>query len=130
MGISHFSILVGLLPDVGQISIDIKPGSGDNPINMKSNGKIPVAILSAEGFNAVAAVNQNTLTFGKTGDEASLSHCGKNGEDVNSDGIADLVCHFQTKLTGFAVGDTEGILKGQTWAGDEILGTDSVRILK
>jgi hypothetical protein len=56
--------------------------------------------------------------------------CNKRGEDVNGDGLRDLVCHFKTKLTGFQIGDTEGFLKGQTLEGVSIEGRDSVRILK
>ena len=128
-GISHLSILVGLLPDVIQVSLDIKPNTLPNPVNTKSRGKIPVAILSTDSFDAVAAVDHTTLTFGRTGDEISLSHCNVNGEDVNDDGLNDLVCHFYTQSSGFMSGDTEGFLKGQTWANENLLGTDTVRIV-
>ncbi len=107
-GISHFTIVVGLVPDVISVSIDIHPSESNdvNAVNSSSKGKIPVAILSTESFLATTEIDQTTITFGKTGDEASLSKCNGNGEDVNSDGILDLVCHFSTRLTGFAAGDT------------------------
>ena len=79
---------------------------------------------------ATIEIDQNTITFGSTGDEASLSRCNGNGEDVNSDGLLDLVCHFTTTLTGLGLGDTEGVLKGETWSGMNIHGTDSVNIVK
>jgi hypothetical protein len=66
---------------------------------------------------------------GRTGDEASLAFCNTNGEDVNSDGLLDLVCHFRIRLTGFQVGDTEGILKERTTGNIYIIGSDSVRIV-
>ena len=34
---------------------------------------------------------------------------------VNGDGLLDLVCHFQTRSTGFQSGDTLGILIGKTF---------------
>ena len=34
------------------VAIDIKPGSYPNSINLKSNGKVPVAILSSPTFDA------------------------------------------------------------------------------
>lgn len=112
-----------------QIDIDIKPGSAPNSINMRSQGLIPVAILSSATFDAVARVNPTSLTFGRTGDELSLAFCNASGEDVNSDGLPDLVCHFHTPETGFQPGDAVGVLKG-TAAGDvNVVGSDSVRIL-
>ena len=129
-GISHFTIVVGLIPDVIQVLLDIMPGTSVNPLNVKVRGTVPVAIISTESFNAVSAVNQNTLTFGKTGNEASLSRCDGKGEDVNRDGRRDLVCHFHIQLTGFAPGDTQGVLKGKTWANENIQGADSIRVVK
>jgi len=113
---------------VTTIQIDIKPGSFPNSINPKSKGKIPVAILSTEVFDAPQVVNKVSLTFGPTGDEASLAFCNHRGEDVNGDGLKDLVCHFYTEHTEFLCGDTEGILKGKMMDGTRIVGTDSVRI--
>ena len=41
---------------VTAVSIDIKPGNDPNSINLKSNGVIPVAILSDDDFNAVSEI--------------------------------------------------------------------------
>lgn len=114
--------------DVLCVDIDIKPGGDPNPINTKSKGTIPVAILSSPDFDA-ATVDPASLTFGKTGNEASLDKC-TGLEDVNGDGLLDLVCHFFTELTGFTSGDTVGILKGQTFGGESFAGSDSVKIVK
>lgn len=113
-----------------QVNIDIKPGGGPNSVNPKSKGKIPVAIISTKDFDALRQVdqNQNSLTFGSTGDEQSLAFCNPKGEDINRDGFRDLICHFYTEDTGFLCGDTEGILKGKTNDGTAIEGRDSVRI--
>lgn len=112
------------------VDIDIKPGSFPNSINTKSKGTIPVAILSTHDFDATTEVNKDSLTFGATGDEDSLAKCTKSNEDVNGDGLDDIVCHFSTQDTGFLVGDTEGILRGQTNGGTPIEGRDSVRIVQ
>ena len=112
------------------IEIDIKPDSQSNPINSKGVGSIPVAILSTPDFDAPSMVAKSTLTFGRMGDEHSLVSCNKSGEDVNGDGLLDLVCHFKTRLANFRVGDTVGILKGKTTGGISIEGRDVVRILK
>lgn len=105
-------IVTGATPQVKQINIEIKPGSDElAPINPRAHGKIPVALLSSSGFTAMN-VDSKSLTFGATGDEKSLSHCGRNGEDVNGDGRPDLVCHFENQKAGFAKGDLEGIVRG------------------
>jgi len=116
-----------------EVLIDIKPGSFPNSINPDQNGKIPVAILSTPDFDATT-VDPASLTFGHTGGEASLSYRGKKNpvpqigyEDVNGDGLLDLVAHFVTELCGFIHGDEVGHLKGETYDGLEIFGSDSVR---
>ena len=62
------------------IDIDIKPGSHHNTINPKSKGKIPVAILSTEDFDAPSKVDRDSLTFGSTGEEDSLAFCNRKGK--------------------------------------------------
>lgn len=62
----------------------MKPGGSPNTINSASNGKTPVAILSDATFNAPAAVDPRSPTFGRTGDEPSLAFC-RGSEDVNGD---------------------------------------------
>jgi hypothetical protein len=109
------------------INIDIKPGALPNSINLKNKGVIPVAILSTPSFDATTRVNRSSLTFGRTGNEQSLVKC--NFEDGNRDGLVDLICHFSTQKTGFQIGDTEGILKGRTLQGTQLLGRDSVSIV-
>ena len=115
--------------EIVEVGIDIKPGSDPNSINTKSKGTIPVAILSTTDFDATQEVDKESLTFGRTGDEESLAKCTKSNEDVNDDGLDDVVCHFNTQDTGFQQGDTEGILKGQTVGGVPIEGRDAVRIV-
>jgi hypothetical protein len=99
--------------EVQIINIDIKPGHGNSlaPINPKSKGKIPVALLGSDDFS-VSDVNVTSLTFGHTGDEASLSKC-SGREDVNDDGVPDMVCHFENQLAAFSPTSEEAILKGR-----------------
>jgi hypothetical protein len=111
------------------VAVDIKPGDSSNPINPTSRGKISVAILSSTTFDALSQINVNSLTFGRTGTEPSLAFCNSGGEDVNGDGLPDLVCHFYTQKAEFQNGDTKGILKGLTVGGQLIRGVDAVRIV-
>lgn len=94
-----------------KMGVMVKPGE-DPTINTRSRGKIAVAILSDPTFDAPASVNRSSLTFGETGQERSLSFCDSAGRDVNQDGFADLVCHFDTDSTDFKAGDTEAVLNG------------------
>ncbi len=111
------------------VGIDIKPGGAPNTINRSSEGKIPVAILSSATFDA-REVDAASLTFGRTGFEESLAFCSRAPEDVNRDGLPDVVCHFNTPATSFVPGDTQGVLKGKTLKGAAIRGTDSVHIVR
>ena len=110
------------------ISIDIKPGKDHKSINFHRDGEITVAILATSEFYASDIVDKDSLTFGLTGDEDSLAFCYHRPEDINGDGLEDLICHFYTEDTGFTCGDTEGILKGTTKNGRRIQGSDSVPI--
>lgn len=116
---------------VRRVGIDIKPGGDMSSINPGSHGVIPVAILSEPGFDAPAEVDVNpmSLTFGRTGTESSLASCSASPQDVNKDGLADLMCHFYTDQTGFQPGDTQGVLKGKTLDGQDLDGVDAVRVI-
>jgi hypothetical protein len=104
--------------------IDIKPGSDRNSINPASGGVVPVALLGWDGFD-VAEVDASTLAFGPSG--ASFTH--RNGphfEDVNIDGLPDLVAHFRIEETGIAFGNMEACLRGQTLDGKPFGGCDAI----
>jgi DNA-binding beta-propeller fold protein YncE len=109
------------------VPIDIKPGDEPNSINTKSRGVIAVAILSTPNFDASFELDEASLTFGRTGNEPSLVSCAS--ENVNSDGLLDLVCHFDTQASDFLPGDAAGVLRGETLDGIPVMGTDSVRCL-
>jgi len=112
------------------VSIDVKPGSDTNPINPKSKGKIPVAILSMPDFDAPSMVDVSSLTFGKHGNEESLVFCNQEGEDVNGDGLLDLVCHFDNQLTLLNNPKSSfGYLEGNTMDGTPLEGSDTITIL-
>ena len=109
------------------VSIDIKPGSDPNSINLKSKGKIPVAVLTTGPFDATQ-LNWETVLFGPEG--ATESHGRSHVEDVDDDGDMDVVLHFNTQDTGILCDDTEVTLTGETFGGEAITGTDSVEIVK
>jgi hypothetical protein len=113
------------------VDIDIKPGSYPNAVNLDSQGIIPVAILSSPSFKATT-VDPDTVVLGG----ANVAVRGKanksmaHQEDVNGDGLPDLVCQVETEnldpgvlQTGYA------ILTGKTYSGQPIQGKDKVKIV-
>jgi hypothetical protein len=106
-----------------EVDIDIKPGEFPNSINPKSQGVIPVAILTTDTFDATT-VDPSTVIFGATGTEAAAVQSAL--EDVDGDGFNDLILHFNTQDTGIQCGDTSALLTGQTFSGQAIEGSDSI----
>jgi hypothetical protein len=106
------------------VKIDIKPGSFPNSINPKSNGVIPGAILTTDTFDATT-VDPLSVRFGPRG--AKEAHNKGHLEDVNKDKRLDLVLHFRTQATGIKCGDTSASLTGETFEGDPIEGTDTIK---
>lgn len=102
-------------PAITYITMEVKPGQrGDGaPINPRSKGKIPVALLSSQSFKPMT-VDVSTLRFGRTGTEDSLSKCNKDGVDLNHDGVLDMICHFENQAANFDYKTLEGIVTGQT----------------
>jgi len=114
------------------VGIDVLPGSRTNPINLKKNGLVPVAILGGAGFN-VRDIDVTTLVFGPGGavpahnlsDPVVLaSHL----EDVNGDGNLDLLTHYLQSAIGLTVGTTQACVNGVTKAGIVFDGCDAVMV--
>jgi len=108
-------------------SIDIKPGSFPNSINPNSQGVIPVAILTTDTFDATT-VDPATVLFGATGTETAPVQSAL--EDVDGDGDIDLILHFNTQNTGIVCGDTSAFLTGETFSGQAIEGSDSIKTVE
>lgn len=114
---------------VKQINIEVKPGNNElPPLNPRSRGKIPVAIMGAAAFD-VSTIKQETVSFGASGNEQSLSKCQPEVLDLNGDGYTDLLCHFENSVAGFQSGDIEGVLKGETDEGIHFEGRAMLKVL-
>ena len=50
-------------------------------------------------------------------------------QDVNGDGILDLVIHASTEALQLSAQDTQASLTGDTYDGSAITGSDSVRVV-
>jgi len=106
------------------VAVDIKPGDFPNSINLKSNGVIPVAILTTNAFDATT-VDPATVRFGRNGTEAQPVHFAL--ADADGDGDRDLILQFRNEDIGLQCGDTLASVRGRTFSGAAIQGSDSVR---
>ena len=122
-----------------EMVIDIKPGDEQNNINLKSNGVVPVAVLTTDEFDA-AAIEPATAQFaGAAPEHWSL-------EDVDNDGDEDMIFHFKTQELDLDQESTEATLTAQLASvkltsqmttlsaaqasnGAIVSGTDKVRII-
>jgi len=113
-----------------EVAIDIKPGSDPNSINLGSNGNIPVAIFSTADFDATT-IDPTTVFLA----DAAVKVKGKGTplysiDDVDGDGLLDIIVHVETQGLALTYGDTKAELKGETYGGQKISGEDSVRIVQ
>ena len=112
------------------VDIDIKPGSFPNAINRESKSTVPVAILGASGLDA-SDVDPATVALAgapvKTKKNGTLQ---ATLEDVNDDGLDDLVVHVVTEELDLDEDDTVAVLEGELYDGTPLEGSDSVKIVK
>ena len=106
------------------IDIDIKPGGNPNNINLKSKGVVPVAVLTTGDFDA-STIDPSTDTVEFAGaSPVRWKLC-----DVNGDGNDDMLFHFKTQDLNLDENSTEATLTCETFGGDKLTGTDTVRIV-
>ena len=111
------------------VDIDIKPGSDPNTINLGSNGNVPVAIFSDATFDATT-IDPTSVTL----EDAQVRMKGNgtaqaSSDDINLDGLLDLVVHVETSGLDLTVGDVVAQLNGVTYGGRAITGSDMVRVI-
>jgi len=112
------------------VSVDIKPGSYPNCFNNNGHGVIPIAILGAQDFNATE-VDPTTVVL--DGMYVSVKGNGSpqaSTDDVNNDGILDIVVQIEDLDGIFSEGDSIGTVKGSTYGGENFQGTDSICIVQ
>jgi len=110
-GFSPFVVAVDLTPPPFEVRID-----APKALNPFSRGNVQVKLLGEPNFD-VSEVDVETLAFGPHG--AGLVHdlgdpmaLADHTQDLDGDGVPDLVLHFAVPETGIAKGDTEACLIG------------------
>jgi len=128
-------VRIFLAAPVSDVIIDIKPGSNQNNINLKSKGVVPVAVLTTDDFDA-GMVNPATAQFAGASPERWKL------EDVDDDGDDDMLLHFRTQELDLDQNSTQAtltaLLTGQITAARStaevsddttVSGTDEVQIV-
>jgi uncharacterized repeat protein (TIGR01451 family) len=132
------------------VAVNIHPGSSENPINVRSGGAVPVAVLTTEAgeyglpmaFDATS-IYVDTVRFGsvdalQSGSGAPTVHKRGHLEDsleldeVTYDGDIDLVLHFSTAATAIDPGTTEVCVRGTFQHGGstyQFIGCDRIDLL-
>jgi hypothetical protein len=119
---SFDSVMVVALLE-SEIVIDIHPGSTVNPVNPNLKGVLPVAILGSALLD-VTQIDARSLRFG-TG-MTPETHGKGHLEDVNDDGLLDLLGHYAVLSSGIRVGDKQACLTA-TLGGTVFGGCDRIR---
>jgi len=109
---------------VNMVPIDVMPGSDVNPITVRSTGKTPVALLSSPTLNTTT-IDASKLRLGPSG--ASPAPAGVHQEDVNGDGLIDLMLQFPTRAIGLTKGMTTLCMTGQLPDGHGFQACDHIR---
>jgi len=141
-GISYIdNIIVSQQPI--QVSIDIKPGSCPNPLNVKSNGLLPLAILGTEDLDVfdidVASIRLEDISPIRsvyedvaTPFEGEICEC----HELGADGYLDLTLKFTTQEIVEAIGDVNDgdevilTISGTLSDGRYFEGADCITIIK
>jgi hypothetical protein len=139
-----FFVLLGSVAYANVISqgtVDIKPQSCPNPLNVKSRGMLPVAILGTPDFD-ITMIDPETISLAgaslmnwsyedvATPSEADLCSCTAEGPD----GFLDLTLKFKNEDVVDSIGPvSDGDVKvltltGETFDGTPIDGIDCVYI--
>ena len=112
------------------VDIDVKPGSYPNSVNLGSNGVVPVAILSTPDFDATTVDESTVELAGAFVAIRGRNHYLASEEDVNGDGLLDLVCHISTEnLDCGTFQDGFARLSGRTVDGMSIEGWDEITVV-
>ena len=113
------------------LEIDIVPGDNANTINLCSKSDVPVTIFGDLDFD-VLQIDLNTLRLA----DASAQLQGQSGnqvcniDDTDGDGFDDLSCDFVTEELTLVLGDTEAELTGTLLDGTDLLGSDTVNVVR
>lgn len=104
------------------VAIDIRPGDDQAPVNLRSRGVIPVAVLSTDAgehglprdFDATE-IDPATVRFGRAENLFGVDEpVGAPVEQERTHDGRDVMMRFRTQETGLQEDDTQACLRGET----------------
>ncbi|HDZ44198.1 MAG TPA: hypothetical protein ENH80_09690, partial [Phycisphaerae bacterium] len=115
--------------EIVSVSLDIKPGSDANSVNLKSMGLLPVVVYGSEELD-VTEISLDTLLLNGVGPRLMPDGSWHvSFEDVDGDLLLDLVIHFEMQALGIEPGMTDLTLTGLLMDGTGLQGADAIRIV-
>jgi hypothetical protein len=106
----HDPVVVSFTFDYTIVGVDVKPGSCENPFNVKTRGVLPVAILGSETFDVTRIDPATVLLAGVPATHWSFEDV-SSGMDcsVGGDGYPDLILKFDAEALIAEIGEvTDG----------------------
>jgi hypothetical protein len=127
-GVTDISLVSLASEQSTPVTIDIKPRDERHVVNPRLPHRVLVAVLSdtdsESPFDALQ-IDTTTVQFGP----AAATTSRHRARDVNGDGVADLLVQFWIPDTGIRCGDTVATLIGETFDGQKVSGTDSIKTM-
>jgi hypothetical protein len=111
------------------VAIDIEPGKFPNTIKLQSNGHVSTAIFSTPGFDATGIDPESVTLAGASVRTKKRGKMVARAEDVNRDGLLDLVVQMSVEDLELDPRDTVAVLEGATFDGRLVRGEDSVKVI-
>jgi len=109
-------------PPAIEVDVDVLPSDSANVVFPNKTGELPVAVLSSAEFD-VTQIDPVTLRFGPA--EGAPVGAAEVIEVDDLHGV-DMKLLFRVEESGIACEDTEVTLSGETYAGEQVTGTDTI----
>lgn len=110
------------------VALDVLPGDAGNTVNLHRQ-TVTIAVRSTAAFDATT-IDPASVCFGDPDTPAERACGDTHGrghlEDVDGDGLRDLLLHVATAATGLDLADTRACLAGRTTLGIGVYGCDAV----
>jgi subtilisin family serine protease len=118
--LNMYAALDGLPLEV--VGVDVLPGDSTNQVYPNKLGKLPVAVLSSAAFDA-AQVDPATVKFGVG---QAMIWGAPAIVDVDGQFGPDSTLEFAVEDSGILCNDTTVSMSGETYAGEQFVGTDVI----
>jgi hypothetical protein len=115
-----------------EVTIDIKPGSDPNSINLESGGALTVAVFSSiePPVDATQIAPETVTLAGAPIRTVGVSQRYQYSyEDINGDGLIDFVAQIDKPQLQLTEVDTTAIFEAETFGGELLIGEDSINIV-